>query len=508
LTRIESRLKSPFDQPDDPITGSGPPSDGRLPVEAACRHCGARLPAGVKFCIECGSPTRLDRAPTQPLRCRRCGAAWPSGLRFCVNCGEPLAAARPSTGAETLAAPEPYAGAVPVTYRPAFGADTGRPFEPSSAPSPSALFNVALFGGLSLFVLLLVVGGVLAGEALSQRLHATGSSQAKASSGSGILPTAVSAVPTMIPSLSAAPGSVAGASQPAATPSPQTASSPAAGLAKGDWAMLSGLGDFDCVRIHSGVGQSTPTINCLPNGARVRLLDGPQYADGLQWWQVGPDAWMPGISVVRATGPASPSGLSSTDVVKTYYTLMGQGKFPQAYQLLSPAYQARDPYPHWLTEFSTMRQLFIEAIGAGSSPSAVKITFQTIDEDPSGRVSRRFSGQVFLTQSNGEWRIDRTYLSNVSDQSPLASVAPTPGLPAGSHAPAAQPAPGRAAPNAQCQPSGSVYTVKAGDTLEGIAAQFGVSAVALAAANNLNAQAPLVVGQTLRIPAQSSSSSC
>jgi LysM repeat protein len=48
--------------------------------------------------------------------------------------------------------------------------------------------------------------------------------------------------------------------------------------------------------------------------------------------------------------------------------------------------------------------------------------------------------------------------------------------------------------------SGSTYVVKSGDTLAGIAAQYGIAWQDIAAANNITAAAGLQVGQILRIP--------
>ncbi|PJH69090.1 hypothetical protein CVR96_28155, partial [Salmonella enterica subsp. enterica serovar Typhimurium] len=54
--------------------------------------------------------------------------------------------------------------------------------------------------------------------------------------------------------------------------------------------------------------------------------------------------------------------------------------------------------------------------------------------------------------------------------------------------------------------SGS-YTVVGGDTLTGIANQFGTSTNALQSANNLSNADIIIVGQTLTIPGQGNSSS-
>jgi membrane protease subunit (stomatin/prohibitin family) len=45
-----------------------------------CPKCGATIPAGSKFCPECGEPL--------VKKCAKCGAALPAGTKFCPECGE------------------------------------------------------------------------------------------------------------------------------------------------------------------------------------------------------------------------------------------------------------------------------------------------------------------------------------------------------------------------------------------------------------------------------------
>lgn len=85
-----------------------------------CSTCSAPIPAGNRFCIECGSPTATTPAPPAPAppapaepRCATCGnPVDPSVVRFCVHCGSPL------TGAAAPAAPSsvPYAAPSAPSY--------------------------------------------------------------------------------------------------------------------------------------------------------------------------------------------------------------------------------------------------------------------------------------------------------------------------------------------------------------------------------------------------------
>jgi class 3 adenylate cyclase/tetratricopeptide (TPR) repeat protein len=47
-----------------------------------CAGCGEPLPAGAKFCIQCGTPTQAS--------CPSCGASVVPGARFCMECGSSL----------------------------------------------------------------------------------------------------------------------------------------------------------------------------------------------------------------------------------------------------------------------------------------------------------------------------------------------------------------------------------------------------------------------------------
>ena len=64
-----------------------------------CASCGAELPAGAKFCVECGAP--------QQQGCASCGAALPPRAKFCMECGTAAGAEAPR------AAPAPAGPASP-----------------------------------------------------------------------------------------------------------------------------------------------------------------------------------------------------------------------------------------------------------------------------------------------------------------------------------------------------------------------------------------------------------
>jgi LysM repeat protein len=94
--------------------------------------------------------------------------------------------------------------------------------------------------------------------------------------------------------------------------------------------------------------------------------------------------------------------------------------------------------------------------------------------------------------------------SPVVDASPSPQAA-TPGITAspGPAAPSATPPTSTAAPSptkSPVSPTATRYKVRSGDTLGGIAARFGTTAKAIAAANNIKDAALIHVGQVLIIP--------
>src|SRR5262245_1188464 len=71
-----------------------------------CSACGARNPAGAKFCGSCG--TALAAA------CPRCGHQNAASLRFCTECGGPLATpvAEPQFASPQHYVPRPLAAKI------------------------------------------------------------------------------------------------------------------------------------------------------------------------------------------------------------------------------------------------------------------------------------------------------------------------------------------------------------------------------------------------------------
>ena len=51
-------------------------------ASVACPKCGSSVPAGSKFCLQCGEKMEADKPS-----CKQCGNAVPLGAKFCPSCG-------------------------------------------------------------------------------------------------------------------------------------------------------------------------------------------------------------------------------------------------------------------------------------------------------------------------------------------------------------------------------------------------------------------------------------
>lgn len=102
---------------------------------------------------------------------------------------------------------------------------------------------------------------------------------------------------------SAAAAAPAPTNPPAATrPSPPPAP-PAGPLRAGVRAVVANAGSGDCVNIREGPTTSAPIRQCLPDGARLRIVEGPISADGYQWWRLEGLGWAAGMYL----SPLAPS---------------------------------------------------------------------------------------------------------------------------------------------------------------------------------------------------------
>jgi len=73
----------------------GPSPFEAMQVGIKCPTCAEMIPAGSKFCPECGAAQEdpekaTDEKPQTTMACPTCGASVRAGVKFCTQCGEPL----------------------------------------------------------------------------------------------------------------------------------------------------------------------------------------------------------------------------------------------------------------------------------------------------------------------------------------------------------------------------------------------------------------------------------
>ena len=89
-SEIETRPASVDDGPPGPDEAPPPPPEVRARMGTCA--CGAVIPAGARYCPECGMPTEPgagDKAKSlaPPRKCPHCGSEVPPGATFCPECG-------------------------------------------------------------------------------------------------------------------------------------------------------------------------------------------------------------------------------------------------------------------------------------------------------------------------------------------------------------------------------------------------------------------------------------
>ena len=78
------------------VPGAAPAAPAAAPAATvACPKCGAKLPEGAKFCLECG--TKVEVLSADEMLCPACGKKTPKG-KFCMECGASLVKTCPKCG--------------------------------------------------------------------------------------------------------------------------------------------------------------------------------------------------------------------------------------------------------------------------------------------------------------------------------------------------------------------------------------------------------------------------
>lgn len=69
--------------------------------QGKCTTCGAKIPDGAKFCLECGTKVEEKKQQQDKVICPACGASVPNG-KFCLECGAKLECVCKNCGAKLI----------------------------------------------------------------------------------------------------------------------------------------------------------------------------------------------------------------------------------------------------------------------------------------------------------------------------------------------------------------------------------------------------------------------
>lgn len=83
--------------PNGTLPGAAPAAPAAPAATIDCPSCGAKLPEGAKFCLQCGN--KVEVLAANEVICPNCGKKTPNG-KFCMECGSPLAKTCPKCGVE------------------------------------------------------------------------------------------------------------------------------------------------------------------------------------------------------------------------------------------------------------------------------------------------------------------------------------------------------------------------------------------------------------------------
>lgn len=117
------------------------------------------------------------------------------------------------------------------------------------------------------------------------------------------------------------------------------------------------------------------------------------------------------LSAAGATGPQepSPTPLPATpvDLVREFYTLLDHKAFDIAYSLLSERYRRAWPFDAFRAGYRTTQAIRIDDVSqVGDSPQ-VRVSVTATDLLDGRATVRRYQGQWFLVEEDGQWRLDR-----------------------------------------------------------------------------------------------------
>jgi len=102
--------------------------------------------------------------------------------------------------------------------------------------------------------------------------------------------------------------------------------------------------------------------------------------------------------------------------VEAFYRWVSQRSYDEAYEYLSPAFQAAHPYEEWRAGYATTQSLDVKTT-PGDTPSEVWISLTSIERGPDGnKVMHQYRGSWMLIFSpeRKHWVLDQAAIEQVS----------------------------------------------------------------------------------------------
>ncbi|MCL5998806.1 MAG: hypothetical protein M1546_22520, partial [Chloroflexi bacterium] len=176
--------------------------------------------------------------------------------------------------------------------------------------------------------------------------------------------------------------------------------------------LITGLGGYK-VYAQAEVGQLLVTQplygkwdgNCCPSGyneTRYRLEGNKLVAAG-RTNQGYPEARVP--------------------TVELFYQMLNNKQYRDAYDFLSPAFQAANPFDAWSAGYQDTVSIEAQASESAAADGPVTVLLTSVAQSASGKVTQRFSGTWTLVWSNdaSQWLLDEA-ATNLHQEMPLILI--------------------------------------------------------------------------------------
>jgi DNA-directed RNA polymerase specialized sigma24 family protein len=205
----------------------------------------------------------------------------------------------------------------------------------------------------------------------------------------------------------------------------------------GQWTRTVRLGPF-LIRTESGGGEaspapspSAPTVSLAPTPTpepEAETPDADEPAAPLPEPEVGaepapvpqpePQAPLACSGELGAPGPAQVfRGMDPVQTVRAFYLLLNEGRYGEAYLLLSPVLQVSSdfsPFDLWAAGYANtliVNPLAVSLVEQGGSEAVVAVEVAALDEDPAaGTLRWRITGIWVLVHDGAQWLLDKPFI--------------------------------------------------------------------------------------------------